>query len=74
MESGVFDVRETPTRTTSASLSPSPTPSSNFTANSIASMRLKYVELSGAREPGVIAAAWPETRRTASIGWPSRSQ
>ena len=25
-------------------------------------------------EPGVIVAAWPETRATASIGWPSRSQ
>jgi len=26
------------------------------------------------REPGVMVAAWPETRATASIGWPSRSQ
>ena len=70
MESGVFDVRETPTSTTSASCRPRPTPSSKRTANSIASMRLKYAELSGGREPGVIFAAMPETRATASIGWP----
>src|SRR5437764_1103498 len=44
----------------SASSSPRPTPSSNLTANSIASIRLKYVELSGAREPGAIAAARPD--------------
>ena len=51
-----------------------PTPSSNRTANSIASIRLKYAELSGGREPGDIVAAIPDTRATASIGWPSRSQ
>ena len=37
-------------------------------------MRRKYAGVSGAREPGVIRAAWPETRATASIGCPSRSQ
>jgi len=46
----------------SASARPRPTPSSKRTANSIASMRLKYAELSGGREPGVIFAAMPETR------------
>jgi hypothetical protein len=51
-----------------------PTPSSNLTANSIASIRLKYVELSGGRAPGVIFAAIPETFAIDSIGWPSRSQ
>ena len=74
MESGVFDVRETPTSTMSASSSPLPTPSSYFTANSIASIRLKYVESSGARAPGSIRAATPATREIESIGWPSRSQ
>jgi hypothetical protein len=39
-----------------------------LTANSIASMRRKYAGLSGAREPGVIRAACPDTRATASIG------
>jgi hypothetical protein len=74
MESGVFEVRETPTRIRSASCRPAATPSSYLTANSIAAMRLKYVESSGARAPGVIFAATPATRATASIGWPSRSQ
>ena len=63
MDSGVFDVRETPTRTMSASSSPRPTPSSYFTANSIASIRLKYVESSGARAPGSMRAATPGDAR-----------
>ena len=57
----------------SASWRPLPTPSSNLTANSIASIRLKYAELSGGRAPGVIFAAIPETFAIDSIGWPSRS-
>ena len=47
----------------SDSRSPSPTPSSNFTANSIAAMRRKYAESSGGRAPGFICAAMPETLR-----------
>ena len=58
----------------SASKSPFPTPSSNLTANSIASIRLKYAELSGGSAPGVIRAAIPETLAIDSIGWPSRSR
>ena len=65
---------ETPTRTTSASSSPLPTPSSYLTANSIASMRLKYEESSGARAPGSMRAATPATREIESIGCPRRSQ
>ena len=47
----------------SASWRPRPTPSSKRTANSIASIRLKYAELSGGREPGVIVAAMPGDAR-----------
>ena len=56
----------------SASSSPLPTPSSYFTANSIASIRLKYVESSGARAPGSMRAATPATREIESIGWPEQ--
>src|SRR6266508_1625892 len=58
----------------SASASPAPRPSSNFTANSIASIRLKYWESRGGRRPFSIFAAFPDTAATSSIGWPSRSQ
>jgi len=60
--------------TTSASSSPRPTPSSYLTANSIASMRLKYCASSGARTPGSIFAATPATLEIESIGCPRRSQ
>ncbi len=52
----------------SASSSPAGTPSSYFTANSIADMRRKYASFSGGRAPGFIRADWPDTRATASIG------
>jgi hypothetical protein len=45
-----------------------------LTANSIAATRLKYAESSGIRAPAFIVAARPETRATAWIGCPSRSQ
>ena len=47
----------------SASWRPCATPSSKRTANSIASIRLKYAELSGGREPGFIFAAMPGDAR-----------
>jgi hypothetical protein len=45
-----------------------------LTANSIASIRLKYAELSGGRAPAFIFAAIPDTFAIDSIGCPSRSQ
>ena len=61
MDVGVLDVRETPTRTTSAWFrSSAPRPSSCFTANSMAAMRRKYWASSGAVRPGSIVACVPD--------------
>ena len=74
IDSGVFDVRETPTRTMSASRRPLPMPSSYLTANSIAPIRRKYAESSGWRTPGAIFAARPEIFAIDASGGPRMSQ
>ena len=74
IESGVFDVRETPTSTMSAAVSPPPIPSSNLTANSIAAIRLKYDESSGCRTPGTIRAGCPEILAIEASAGPRMSQ
>ena len=66
IESGVFDVRETPTSTMSAAASPPPIPSSNLTANSIAAIRLKYARVQ--RVPRRPEPSAPPARRS----WRSR--
>ena len=51
-----------------------PRPSSYFTANSIAAIRLKYAELSGGRAPGFICAPVPDTLAIDASGGPRMSQ
>ncbi len=57
---GVFEVRETPKRTKSASRNPRGSlPSSYFTANSIAATRLKYAWFKRCKAPGSWTASTP---------------